>query len=399
MLIPDIASPTFKANPFEFYARLRAAFPIQRVRLTNNQDAWLISRYDDALVMFKDDRLVKDKLNTRQPDDMTKEPWLPGFLKPLARNMLDVDVPDHTRLRSLVQKAFTPRLVEEIRGRVEELAESLILSLREKRSMDLIHAFALPIPTTVIAEMLGVPIADQHKFHRWSAAITSADPTGWRMVMAIPQAVQFLRYIRKLVQTKRESPKDDLVSALVLAEEAGDKLNEDELVAMIFLLLVAGHETTVNLLGNGILALLQHSTELDLLRNHSDLITSAVEELLRFNGPLDLSTERYAGQDFEIHGQLIRRGDLVYASIASANRDERQFPNADALQIQRTPNRHLAFGMGIHYCLGAPLARLEAQIAIPVLIKQIPTLRLAPQVLRWRRSLNIRGVKRLILEW
>ena len=399
MLIPDIASPAFKADPFDFYARLRADFPVQHVRLPNKQHAWLLSRYDDALAMFQDDRLAKDRLNTRQPGDAHKEPWAPGLFKPLTRNMLDVDRPDHTRLRALVQKAFTPRLVEEMRGRIEELSESLILSVRERRRMDLIADFALPIPTTVIAEMLGVPVADRHRFHRWSASITSADPSGWRMVMIIPHVVQFLRYIRKLVQAKRESPRGDLISALVQAEEAGDKLNEDELAAMIFLLLVAGHETTVNLLGNGVLSLLQHPAELDLLRNQAGVITSAVEELLRFSGPLDLSTERYAREDFEMHGQLVRRGDLVYASIASANRDEQQFPSADKLQIQRTPNRHLAFGMGIHFCLGAPLARLEAQIAIPVLIRQIPTLRLPPQTLRWRRSLNIRGIKRLALEW
>jgi len=219
------------------------------------------------------------------------------------------------------------------------------------------------------------------------------------MMLVIPHTVQFLRYIRRLVQTKRESPKDDLVSGLAQAEESGDRLNEDELVAMIFLLLVAGHETTVNLLGNSILSLIQHPVELDLLRNQPNLITSAVEELLRFSGPLDLSTERYAREDFELHGQLIRHGDLVYASIASANRDEQQFTSANELQIRRIPYRHLAFGMGIHYCLGAPLARLEAQIAILVLITQIPTLRLAPQRLRWRRSLNIRGLRQLILDW
>jgi cytochrome P450 len=399
MLIPDITSPAFKANPFECYSHLRQAFPVQRIELANKQFAWLLSRYDDALAVFKDDRLAKDKLNTHTTGDKRQVPWVPGFIKPLMRNMLDVDVPDHTRLRALVQKAFTPRIVEEMRGRIEELASELILTVKEHRSMDLIHSYALPIPTTIIAEMLGIPVADQRKFHRWSASITSADPTGWRMMMVVPQIIAFLRYIRRLIQTKRDSPKSDLISALVEAEESGDRLNENELVAMIFLLLVAGHETTVNLLGNSVLTLLQHPAELDLLQNQPELITTAVEELLRFCGPLDLSTERYARDDFRLHGQCIRRGDLVYASIASANRDDQQFPNATDFRIRRNPNRHLAFGMGMHYCLGAPLARLEAQVAIPLLMREMPTIRLRPQTLRWRRSLNIRGLKKLILEW
>jgi cytochrome P450 len=396
---PDIASPQFKADPFEFYARLRAETPVYRVKLPDRQHAWLLSRYDDALAMLKDERLAKDKLNARKPSGSPKEPWLPAFLKPLARNMLDVDVPDHTRLRALVQKAFTPRIVERMRGRVDELAVSLVAQRRDRRRMELIHDFALPIPTTVIAEILGVPTADQRKFHTWSASITSADPGGWRMVMAIPNAVQFLRYIRRLVKLKRERPADDLITALVEAEEAGDKLNEDEMVAMIFLLLVAGHETTVNLIGSSILSLLQNPTQLELLRNEPSLIVSAVEEFLRFNGPLDLSTERYARDDFALHGMKIERGDLVYASLASANRDEGQFPRASVLDIQRDPNRHLAFGMGIHYCLGAPLARLEAQIAIPLFIRNIPTLQIASQRLRWRRSLNLRGLSRLHVAW
>src|SRR5262245_25147551 len=395
----DLASPQFKADPFEFYARLRAETPVCRVELPHRQHAWLLSRYEDAFAMLKDERLAKDKLNARKPSGSRKDPWAPAFFKPLTRNMLDVDAPDHTRLRALVQKAFTPRIVERMRGRVEDLALSLIHQRRGKRTMDLIHHFALPIPTTVIAEMLGVPTADQKKFHTWSASITSADPSGWRMLMVIPHVVQFLRYIRRLVKLKRERPEDDLISALVEAEEAGDKLNEDELVAMIFLLLVAGHETTVNLIGNSILSLLQNPTQLELLRNEPSLILSAVEEFLRFNGPLDLSTERYARDDFVLKGTKIERGELVYASLTSANRDEGQFPLANVLDIQRDPNRHLAFGMGIRYCLGGPLARLEAQIAIPLIIRNIPTLQLASQKLRWRRSLNLRGLSRLHVTW
>jgi cytochrome P450 PksS len=396
---PDLASPQFKANPFEFYSRLRADSPVHRVQLPGQQHAWLLSRYDDALNMFKDERLTKDKLNARKPSTSRKEPWVPALFKPLTRNMLDLDVPDHTRLRGLVQKAFTPRLVERMRGRIEELTESLILRRREQRRMELIRDFALPIPTTVIAEMLGVPVADHDRFHRWSASITAADPSGRRMLMAIPHVVRFIGYIRRLIKTKRERPDDDLITALVRAEEGGDKLNEDELVAMIFLLLIAGHETTVNLIGNSVLSLLQHPTQLEMLRDQPALISNAVEEFLRFNGPVDLSTERYAREEFILHGLKIEQGDLVYASVASANRDETQFPDADVFTITRDPNRHLAFGMGIHYCLGAPLARLETQVAIPLFIRKLSTVRLVPQKLQFRRSLNLRGLTRLQVEW
>jgi cytochrome P450 PksS len=225
----------------------------------------------------------------------------------------------------------------------------------------------------------------------------AADPSGWRMFKAIPSAVAFLRYLRRLVRTRRTEPRDDLVSALVAAEEAGDSLSEDELLAMIFLLLVAGHETTVNLIGNGVLALLEHPAELEKLRGNPILIKSAVEELLRYDGPLEKATERYAREEASVAGVPIPRGELVYAVLASANRDARQFSDPDSLDLARDPNRHLAFGLGIHYCLGAPLARLEGQIAIAALLARAPGLRLAVarKRLRWKRGLVLRGLEAL----
>ena len=267
--------------------------------------------------------------------------------------------------------------------------------------MDLIHDYALPIPTTIIAEMLGVPVQDRHTFHRWSSTIVASNPSGWGMLKAMPNAMAFMRYIRKLIATRRANPQDDLISALVQAEEAGDQLSEDELLAMIFILLVAGHETTVNLIGNGMLALLEHPDQLEKLRDDPALIKPAVEELLRYSSPVETATERYAREDITIAGVTIPRGALVFAVIASANRDERQFANPDTLDITRQPNRHLAFGQGAHYCVGAPLARLEGQIAINTLLRRSSALRLAvpPGAVRWRRALVLRGLESLPVVW
>jgi cytochrome P450 len=391
----NLASPEFKANPFPFYRRLRAEAPVYRVILPDKQTAWLITRYDDVMMVLKDERFAKDKLNALTSEQAAKQPWVPAMFKPLTRNMLDLDVPDHTRLRTLVHKAFTTRLVEQMRERIQNLTDHLMDAVQNKGHMDLIYDYALPLPTTIISEMLGVPAEDRNKFHRWSKAIVSSNMTNWGMLKAIPNVMAFMRYIRKLIRTRRSNPQDDLVSALVQAKEADQQLNEDELVAMIFLLLVAGHETTVNLIGNGSLALMEQPDQMEKLRNDPILIKSAVEELLRYNGPLETATERFTREDVTIGGVTIPRGELVYAVIASANRDERQFADPDKLDIMREPNKHLAFGQGIHYCLGAPLARLEGQIAINTLLRRTMDLRLAVALekLRWRRGLVLRGLE------
>ncbi len=397
----NIASPGHKANPYPFYARLRAESPVHRVTLPDKQTAWLVTRYADVAAALKDERLVKDKLNALTPGQVAKQPWMPGFFKPLERTMLDVDAPDHTRLRALVHMAFTPRLVEAMTERVQALTDDLLDRLLDQRraqpQVDLIREYALPIPTTIIAEMLGVPVADQHKFHRWSSAIVSSNATGLGMMLAIPRVVAFVRYIRKLIASRRASPQADLVSALVSSEEAGDQLSADELLAMVFLLLIAGHETTVNLIGNGTLALLENPDQMEKLRQDPALIRTAVEELLRYASPLETATERYAREDVTIEGVTIPQGSLVFAALASANRDDRRFPNPDTLDLTREPNRHLAFGLGIHYCLGAPLARLEGQIAINALLRRAPDLQLAvaPNTLRWRKGLVLRGLAAL----
>jgi cytochrome P450 PksS len=259
------------------------------------------------------------------------------------------------------------------------------------------------VPTTIIAEMLGVPVADRHRFQRWSQALLAAGSSRWGVLLAIPHVWLFLRYVRRLIREHRAEPRDDLVSALAQAEEAGQQLSEDELVAMIVLLLVAGHETTVNLIGNGTLALLQHPEQLRQLRRDPGLMASAVEELLRFTSPVETATERYARQGATIGGVTIPQGGLVLPVIASANRDERQFTDPDRLDLTRAPNRHLSFGLGAHYCLGAALARMEGQIALATLLRRAPGLRLAvePETLRWRPGLVLRGLAGLpvAIEW
>ena len=403
IVAPDLASPRFKADPYPFYARLRAEAPVWCTTLPDKRAAWLVTRYEDVARVLKDDTFAKDKLNAMDPEQRAKTPWVPGFLKPLERNMLDLDDPDHARLRALVSKAFTPRLVERLRGRIEALCEELLDAMeregRRRGRVELVADYALPLPATVIAELLGVPAEDHAKFHRWSNRLVSVS-SGRDMLRALPAAHSFVRYLRKLVERRRAEPQDDLITALVRAEEAGDKLNKDELLAMAFLLLVAGHETTVNLIASGTLALLEHPEQAEALKCDPSLVKSAVEELLRYTSPVEMATERYAREDVEIEGVTIPRGELILAVLGSANRDERYFEAPDALDLARDPNRHLAFGRGgAHHCLGAPLARMEGQIAINALLRRFPEVRLpvAAESLRWRRGLFLRGLQRLPL--
>ncbi|HET9743586.1 MAG TPA: cytochrome P450 [Terriglobales bacterium] len=345
---------------------------------------------------MKDPRFTKN----RQTLPAGKQAWMPGIFRPLTKNMLDSDPPDHTRLRGLVQKAFTPAVVEALRQRIEELTDELLRLALTRRQFDLIAEYALPLPTTIIAELIGVPAEDRHRFHGWSAKVVSLSPTaGPEMMFALPAVVAFLRYIRKQIRARREHTSADLLSALVAAEEAGDRLSEDELVAMIFLLLIAGHETTVNLIANGTLALIENPTEVEKLRTNGSLMKPAVEEMLRYYSPVELATERWAREDIRFENTVIPRGELVFAGLGSANRDSEQFEDAHVFKADREPNRHLAFGHGPHYCLGAPLARLEAQVAFTTLLRRLPKLVLITrrESLRWRKGLVLRGLETLPL--
>ena len=392
----NIVSAEFKADPFPFFARLRASDPVYRTTLPDKTVVWLLSRYDDVTTLLRDERFTKNRRSALTEEQLRKLPWTPPMFRPLERNMLDLDPPDHTRLRSLVHKAFTPSLVEQIRARTQTVADELLDRVVRRGEMDLIKDFALPLPMTIITEILGVPRKDHDKFHKWSQAVvslTSPSPT----LRVIPNVWRFIRYLRQFFKLRRRNPQDDLVSALIKAEEAGDKLNENELLAMAFLLLIAGHETTVNLIGNGTLALLENPDEMRKLRSESSLVKPAVEELLRYTSPVFTTSERYARENATIHGVTIPRGEMTLGVIGSANRDETVFDRPNELQITREPNKHLSFGQGIHFCLGAPLARMEAQIAFTTLLQRVPDLRLTVPAhsLRWRPSIFLRGLAAL----
>ena len=388
-------APATRANPLPVYERLRQEAPV--VRLVDpyfQTPVWVVSRYKAAVELLRDPRFVKDqdKLPESSPHRRTRT----DSMAALNRHMLMADPPDHTRLRTLVSKAFTPRRVEALRPRITAIAERLLDGVKGQGTMDLLDAYAFPLPVTVIAEMLGVPVEDQDQFRAWTNVIVNP-PVNGDMGPLQEAGMRFLLYFQALMEKRRGEPRDDLLTALMSSEEAGDRLTPQELISMLFLLLVAGHETTVNLIGNGIWALLRHPEQLERLRNNPALIDSAVEEMLRYRGPVETSTQRWAIEDTEFHGQVIPKGEAILAGLLSADHDAEQFPEPERFDITREPNRHIAFGFGIHFCLGAPLARLEASVAIPLLLERLPRLRLGvdEQALQWREGVLVHGMKQL----
>lgn len=385
-----MASPGFKANPYPFYARLRAEAPVYRVRLSAWLEAWFVTRYDDVVTVLKDARFAKDF--------STKLPWLPGFARPLVRNLMGLDPPDHTRLRALVNKVFTAGVVDRLRDGIRSKCDELLDAGAAKGRMDLVHGLALPLPLAVVADMLGIPQQDRKKFDSWAQHVsTSTSGAIPDMLRAMPYMWLFVRYFRKLIALRRAEPRDDLVTALVAAEEAGEKLNEEELIGLVYLLLLAGYDTVMNLISSGALTLIQHPRQRELLQRDASLAESAIEELLRYTSPVEVASPRVAREDVRLGSVTIPRGAVVFAVLGSANRDESRFPDPDRLDIARTPNKHLALGGGAHFCLGAPLARLEGQIVLTALFRRFPDLRLAvaPESLRWRRGLTFRGLTEL----
>jgi len=391
--VPDLASPRFKANPYPFYARLRADAPLYRVRLPLFGTVWLVTRYDDVLALLRDERLANDW--------SPRMPWLLlRFARTITSNMLNRDPPQHTRLRALVHRAFTSRLIDRLQDRIERLCDELLETtlVRVGGKIELVRGYALPLPITVIAELLGIPPADRARFRAWSGSLVAVS-SGADLARSIPTVWSLLRYLRRLFALRRADPRDDLVTALVQVEEAGDRLREDELLAMVILLLIAGFETTTNLIASGALALLQHPEQRDRLQQGADQAGRAIEELLRYASPLEIASARLAREAITIRSVTIPPGELVALVLGSANHDDAQFPKPDLLDVTREPNRHLAFGLGPHFCLGAPLARLEGRIALTTLFRRAPDLRLSrpAQPLRWRKSLLLRGLQALPL--
>jgi cytochrome P450 len=396
----DLFSPAFKADPFPTLALMRQEDPVYSHHAPDGRVIWYITRYDDVAAVLKDDvHFVKD--SNRAVAAASQSSRRSVIHRLINENMLFSDPPDHTRLRGLVSQAFTPRRVEQMQGRVEAIAAELLDKVADRGQMDVIVAYALPLPVAVITEMLGVPAADQAQVTDWSQAIISPSSRGlsYRGRKAKVQAL--LAYLRRMFAERQREPQDDLVTALVQAEEAGEKLSEAELFGMVALLLVTGHETTVNLIGNSTLALLGHPEQLALLEQGAVSWETAVEELLRYDGPVETSTTRWVGQDVVFKGQQMRRGDVVRVVLASANRDGCCFAKPDRLDLQRQDNRHLAFGLGIHYCLGAPLARLEGKVALRSLFGRFHNVRLEIPVeqLRWRSGVLFRGLEALPISW
>jgi pimeloyl-[acyl-carrier protein] synthase len=372
----------FRDDPYPVYRSLLATAPVQWNELLQ---AWTVARYSDVAFVLTDARFSAER--PVQARD--------GYS--VARSMLVSDPPDHTRLRTLVQKAFTPRMIDQLRPRIQAIVDDLLEhALASGQSFDLVTDLAYPLPVIVIAELLGVPPEDRETFREWSATLAaSLDPLIGPDLMDRAAAARdaLLAYLRRVIAERRARPRADLISALVAVEERGDSLSEPELVVMCNLLLVAGHETTVNLIGNGTLALLRHPDELDRLRSVPELIGSAIEELVRFDSPVQM-TGRIVTDDLDLGGQSIRAGDWVLPLLGAANHDPAQFAQPEQLDLTRNPNPHLGFGRGIHFCLGAPLARVEAQVAIGTLVQRVPTLRLAGEPVR-RKQITLRGLASL----
>jgi cytochrome P450 len=390
----DLISQETLRDPLACYGWLREQEPVAHLTM-GAVSFWVVATsYAETVELLRDPRLVNDRGNVSAD---APRPSYGGPLAPFSQNMLAADPPDHTRLRTLVSKAFTPRMVEQMRPRIQRITNDLLDAVQEQGRMDLIADFAFPLPLTVIAEMLGIPVAERKPFRAWTQALLASFTMPEKEEEAQAAAEAFIAYIKTLLASKRTHPGDDLTTHLLWAEEQGGRMSESELLTMIWMLITGGHETTVNLLGNGVLALLQHPEQMSLLRDNPALLSSTIEELLRYTAPVVFTGARWAREDIPLHGQFIRKGDQVRISLCAANTDPRQFADPETLDITRKINRHLAFSTGIHYCLGAPLARLEGQIAIGTLLQRLPDLRLAcePEQLSWSPVPYLRGLRSL----
>jgi len=382
----DLAQPQFKANPYALYAQLRREAPVYPTRFLGRR-TWLITRYEDVTRLLKEDGLVKDWPPVTG--------WLHFVCQPLTHHMLNKDGADHARLRGLAHHAFKPGLIGQLRNRVQSVCDELLDKLKPAHGFDVMQEFAVPLPLTISDEILGIPVTERRSLHARSQSSFSPS-TIPEVLLAVPDQRLLTRQIQKLIKWRRREPGDDLVTALVQAGSEG-KLSEEELIASIFFQLIAGHDTTINLIGVGALALMQNLEAKEHFKLNPMIAESAIEELLRYTSPLDLATHRFASEDMAINSAKISRGDALFAVLGSANRDESEFPDPDILNLTRTPNKHVAFGQGLHFCLGAPLARLEAQVALTTLFRRFPNLQLAqsPESLSWRKSLFVRGLNSL----
>ena len=398
----ELFDSDFIRDPHPTLAPLREQSPAHLVATPNGLKTWLVTRYDDAKALLTDPRVSKDMrvgygLVPQNFVDLEKQAHFQAqrgtrkqFATELSTTMLDSDPPDHTRLRRLVAKAFTMRQVEALRPRITELVTELLDAIEAQDEVDLMDALSFPVPFTVICWLLGVPPSDRDQFRRWSNLLTSGQGTE----EALDASQDMVVYLRALITDKRENPAEDMLSALIEATDEGDKLDEIELISMAFLLLVAGHETTVNLLNTATLALLTHPDQRALLEADPGLWDSALDEFLRIDAPLANATWRFTLEPIQLGDVLIPKGEFITISLSAAGRDPKRYANPDRVDITRKNSGHLAFGHGIHHCIGAPLARLEGRIVLAELFRRFPGLSLATPKgeLSWRPSFNLRGL-------
>ncbi|QQM44051.1 cytochrome P450 family protein [Streptomyces liliifuscus] len=388
----DLPTDGLLTHPYAVYDRLRDSAPVHRITGPDGSPAWLVTRYGDVREALADPLLSLDKRHA-----------LPGGYKGFAlppaldANLLNMDPPDHTRIRRLVGRAFTTRRVEQLRVPIRQTADRLLDALGAHGGTDLIAAYAAPLPITVICDLLGVPDEHRRDFRAWTDVLVAPDPA--RPQAAKEAIVAMLGFFTQLLADKRKEPADDLLSDLIAVRDESDsaengRLTEDELMSLTFLILFAGYENTVQLIGTAVLALLQHPDQLAALRADPTRLPAAVEEFMRYDGPALLAIRRFPLQDVTIGDVTVPAGETVLLSLAAADRDPRRFPDADRFDLGRDATGHLALGHGIHYCLGAPLARLETEIALAALLERLPDLKLDgdPDDLRWRPSLRARGL-------
>ena len=401
----DLYSAEFYADAYATFAQMREHDPVFcQPGLDGETPIWWVTRYEDAeAVLLDDERFVRDPRLALPPERFAEfQANLPESIAFVDSHMLNRDGDDHRRLRRLVSKAFTPRMIERLRPRIQEIADELIDRVAPDGAMELVSAFAFPLPITVIAELLGVPPADRDRFREWSDAFVSPALDPEELQRFVVSMEEFGAYLHALFAERRGEPGEDLISALVAVEDGGDTLSEQELSSMIALLIVAGHETTVSLIGNAMLALFAHPEQRAALERDPSLLPRAVEELIRYDGPVERTLNRWAAVDVELRGRTIRRGESVIVVLGAADRDPERFAAPDALDFAPERDaRHLGFGRGSHFCLGAPLARLEAEIALATLLRRLPGLCLAVDrdELRWRPVPLFRSLVALPVAW
>jgi cytochrome P450 len=397
--LSNLDNPEIRADPYPFYAQLRSQDPVHWDEMLG---FWVLTRYADISSVYADARFSRAQGLRRgfeRLPEAEQEIAAPVY-QTFSKTMFYSDPPYHTRLRGLVNNAFTPNAVEQMRPHVQRMVDSLLDAVQTQGEMDAIHDLAHPLPILVISQMLGLPAEERARFKQWSddlfAILGSVPHAPEAMERAAQSLAELTDYLTALSHSRRQKPQNDLMSALVGVVEKGQRLTQEELIANVTILLSAGHETTSNLIGNGLLALLRNPDQMQMLRDHPKLVASAVEEMMRYDNPVQIAY-RSAAEDVELSGKLIQKGQLVNSVLAAGNRDPERFSEPDRFDISRDEGRHLGFGLGIHFCIGAPLVRLEAQIAFSTILRRFPKLHLATENLEWQEHPIFRGVKSMPL--